>query len=97
MKQYELIRSRRKTLALEITADCRVLERGTGFVSDLGMTGAVNSVLGMEVEGSVNRFVSSVPSRFRAAGGPGKMESVLFTIDTAAKRCIRVERIDIQG
>jgi metallophosphoesterase (TIGR00282 family) len=79
------------------TADCRVLDRGTGFVSDLGMTGAERSVLGMEVEGSIGRFVNSVPSRFRAAGGAGKMESVLFTIDTATKRCIRVERVDIHN
>jgi metallophosphoesterase (TIGR00282 family) len=79
------------------TADGRVLDKGTGFVSDLGMTGAERSVLGMEIEGSISRFISSVPSRFKAAGGPAKLESVLFTIDTVSKRCIRVERVDIRG
>ena len=78
------------------TADCRVLDKGTGYVSDLGMTGAERSVLGMEIEGSINRFVSSMPSRFKAAEGPCKLEAVLFTIDTAKKRCVNVERVDIR-
>jgi len=77
------------------TADCRVLDKGTGYVSDLGMTGAEKSVLGMEIQGSINRFASSMPSRFKAAEGAAKLESVLFTIDTATKRCIRAERVDI--
>mgnify|MGYP002528785421 CR=1 FL=1 len=47
------------------TADCKVLPGGTGFVSDLGMVGAVDSILGVEVEGSLNRFLSGYRQRMQ--------------------------------
>lgn len=78
------------------TADCHVMENGLGFVTDLGMTGPVRSVLGMDAEQALGRFLGDLPRRFQEAGGPCKLESVLFTIDTASKRCINVERVDIQ-
>lgn len=78
------------------TADCRVLPKGTGFVTDLGMTGPALSVLGVDPEQAVNRFLGGLPRRFEAAQGPCKLESALFTIDTDAKRCVSVQRLDIQ-
>lgn len=76
------------------TADTRVLPKGTGFATDLGMTGGVNSVLGMRVEQAVNRFLGGLPQRFEAADGPCVMNAVLFTIDTTSKKCLRAERVD---
>ena len=77
------------------TADCQVMAGGLGFVTDLGMTGPARSVLGMDKDQALGRFLGALPRRFEAAAGPCKLESVLFTIDTASKRCLRAERVDI--
>ena len=78
------------------TADCQVLPKGTGFVTDLGMTGPGVSVLGIKPEQSVNRFLGGLPQRYEEAPGPRKLESVLFTVDTDTKKCLAVERVDIK-
>jgi len=78
------------------TADCRVLPGGLGFVTDVGMTGPLQSVLGIDPGQAVNRFLGGLPRRFEAARGPCKLESVIFTIDTESKRCVSVQRVDIQ-
>lgn len=77
------------------TADGQILPKGTGFVTDLGMTGPAQSVLGIRPEQSVNRFLGGLPSRYAEAPGPKKLNSVLFTIDTVTKQCLSVERVDI--
>ena len=77
------------------TADCQILPRGTGFVTDLGMTGPVNSILGIRPDQAVNRFLGGLPQRFEAGVGPCTMGAVLFTIDTKTRRCLKVERVDI--
>lgn len=77
------------------TADCQVLPKGLGFVTDLGMTGPSQSVLGIRPEQAINRFLGGLPRRFEPAPGPCKLESVLFSIDVEAGRCLSVERVDI--
>ena len=77
------------------TADCQVLPKGLGFVTDLGMTGPARSVLGMKHEQAVNRFLGGLPMRFEPAPGPCKLEAVLFSLDTETRRCVHVERVDI--
>lgn len=77
------------------TADARVLPKGCGFVTDLGMTGPRQSVLGLAPEQSVERFLGGLPQRFQTAKGPSKLESVLFTIDTELRRCLSVLRCDV--
>lgn len=79
------------------TADCRVLPGGTGFVTDLGMTGPALSVLGIDPGQALNRFLGGLPRRFEPAHGFCKLESVIFTIDTEAGRCVSVQRVDIEG
>ena len=78
------------------TADCRVLPKGTGFVSDLGMTGPINSVLGIKVENSLNLFLGGLPRRYEEAEGNCKLNACLFTIDTETKTCRSVRRTDIE-
>lgn len=78
------------------TADCQILPKGLGFVTDLGFTGPYQSVLGVRPDQALNRFLGAPPSRFEAADGPCKLNAVLFTIDTAAKRCVRAVRVDEQ-
>ena len=77
------------------TADCQVLPQGLGFVTDLGMTGPTQSVIGIRPEQAVNRFLGGLPQRFQPAPGPCRMDAVLFTFDTAQRRCAGVQRVDI--
>ena len=76
------------------SADCQVLPKGLGFVTDLGFTGPALSVLGVRPDQALNRFLGAPPTRFESADGPCKMDAVLFTIDTNTKRCISVVRVD---
>ncbi len=76
------------------TADARVLPKGTGYVTDLGMTGPRDSVLGIRPELSIAKFRGDLPERYRWAEGPTKMEAVLFNIDSATGLCRKAERVD---
>ena len=76
------------------TADGQVLPQGTGFITDLGMTGPAQSILGVTPDNSISRFLGGLPRRYEAAGGPGKVNAALFTIDTASGRCTAVTRCD---
>ena len=77
------------------TADGQVLPKGTGFLSDLGMTGPIHSILGVAPDASINRFLGGIPQRYEAAQGPGKVNGALFTIDTDTHRCTSVTRCDV--
>ena len=77
------------------TADAQVLPKGTGYVTDLGMTGPKYSVLGIRPELSYNRFRGDLPERYRWADGDTKMEAVLFTIDSATGLCKAAERVSL--
>lgn len=76
------------------TADTQVLPGGTGYVTDLGMTGPKHSVLGIRPELSIAKFRGDLPERYRWAEGPTKMDAVLFTVDTDTGLCKKVERVD---
>ena len=78
------------------TADAQVLPQGTGYVTDLGMTGPRHSVLGIQPRLSIAKFRGDLPERYRWAEGETKLEAVLFTIDTATGRCRRAERVDLR-
>ncbi len=77
------------------TADAQVLPKGTGYVTDLGMTGPKHSVLGIQPPLSIAKFRGDLPERYRWANGPTKLESVLFTIDAATGKCRKAERVDL--
>lgn len=76
------------------TADARILPKGTGYVTDLGMTGPRDSILGIRPELSIAKFRGDLTERYRWADGPTKMEAVLFTIDSATGLCRKAERVD---
>ena len=78
------------------TADTQILPKGTGFVTDLGMTGPSRSVLGIKPENSINLFLGGLPRRYEEAGGNCKLNAVLFTVDTEKKRCVKAVRADVQ-
>ncbi len=77
------------------TADAQVLPKGTGYVTDLGMTGPKHSVLGIQPRLSIAKFRGDLPERYRWAEGETKLEAVLFTIDTDTGLCRKAERVDI--
>ena len=78
------------------TADGQVLPKGTGFITDLGMTGPSRSILGIKPENSINLFLGGLPRRYEEAEGPCKLNACLFTIDTEKRRCVRAVRADLQ-
>ena len=77
------------------TADAQILPKGTGYVTDLGMTGPKHSVLGIRPELSISKFRGDLYQRYQWADGPTKLEAVLFTIDTVTGKCTKAERVDV--
>lgn len=77
------------------TADTQVLPKGTGYVTDLGMTGPARSILGIRPDLSIAKFRGDLTGRYQWADGPTKIEAVLFTIDTQTGLCKAVERVDL--
>lgn len=77
------------------TSDAMILPDGTGYITDLGMTGPAQSVLGIEPVQSVNKFLGDPPRRYSPASGPGKLEGAVFEIDPENGRCIRAEALRV--
>ena len=78
------------------TADGQILPKGTGYLTDLGMTGPVTSVLGIRPEQSVEMFLGGLPGRYQVAPGPGKMQGAVFSLDSENGLCLDVEQVDIR-
>lgn len=76
------------------TADARILTKGTAYVSDLGMVGPKDSIIGMDREISLQRFLTGLPIRFKVAEGPVTFNSVLARIDGHSGHATAIERID---
>ena len=75
------------------TSDACVLPKGTGYITDLGMTGPINSVLGIEPEQSIGKFMGDPPRRYESAGGPSRLEGCIFEIDPETGRCLKAEGV----
>jgi metallophosphoesterase (TIGR00282 family) len=77
------------------TADCRVLPDGTAYVTDLGMVGATDSVIGMGKDEALERFLTGVNKRFRPVeSGPMRFNSVLIETDDDTNLATNIERVD---
>ncbi len=76
------------------TLDARVLPRGTGKVTDIGMCGPRDGSLGMKVEAALTRFVDGMPSMYQVAAGPVQFNSVVLSLDENSGRCLSIERVD---
>ncbi len=77
------------------TADEKILEKGTGYITDIGMTGPEKSVIGMDIDTSLKRFVTSLPERYKLAEGKCILNGVIFEIDVEKNRTIDIYRIDV--
>ena len=78
------------------TADGQILPKGTGYLTDLGMTGPVTSVLGIRPEQSVEMFLGGLPGRYQVAPGPCKMQGAVFSLDSENGLCLDIEQVDIR-
>lgn len=75
------------------TADEEVTKKGTGYITDLGMTGPKNSIIGMDIDASIKRFKTSLPERYKLAEGECIFNGVIFTINDENCRTEKVTRI----
>ena len=78
------------------TADGQILPKGTGFLSDAGMTGPVESVLGIRPELAIAKMRDKLPVRFATAPGPCMLNAVLFVLDDATGRTVEVQTLDLR-
>ncbi len=76
------------------TVDTRVLPMGTAYVSDVGMTGPVDSVIGSEADAVLDRFLTGLPHRLTVAGGPVMMNSVVIEVDAETGKASSIKRLD---
>ncbi len=75
------------------TADERVLPGGTGYITDVGMCGPINSVIGMKRELIVQKFLFGMPVKFEVASGPVVFSGVILTLDSRTGMCVEIKRI----
>ena len=78
------------------TADETVLPKGTAYITDVGMTGPYDSVIGVKKELVIERFLSGMPARFEAANGDVRLCAVLVECDNQTGRATRMERLTLR-
>ncbi len=76
------------------TVDKRVLPQGTAYITDVGMTGPLDSVIGSEIGPVMERFLTGLPQRLTVANGPVVMNSVLIDVDEESGKALAIERLD---
>lgn len=75
------------------TNDARILAGGTGFISDAGMCGPQDSVIGMQEEGILKRYLLCTPQRFTVAEGAAQFNAVDIAVDESTGRCLSIEPV----
>ena len=75
------------------TADERILPKGTAYLTDVGMTGPHDSVIGVEIEAALGRFLTGMPARFETATGNPRLNAVIIEADETTGRAIDIERL----
>ena len=77
------------------TADEMILPKGTAYITDIGMTGPMDSVIGMEKKASIKRFVTTLPEKYKIAEGESKFNSCLFVINDENGKIEEIKRINL--
>lgn len=77
------------------TADEKIYSTGMGYITDVGMTGPANSIIGMEPSAALKRFLTQIPERYACAQGEEMLNAVLFTIDEISRKVTDIERISL--
>ena len=79
------------------TADERILPKGTAYLTDTGMTGPHDSIIGVTVEAALGRFITGMPAKFEAASGPARINAVIVTADPATGKATAIERVNLSA
>jgi len=79
------------------TADDRILPKGTAYLTDVGMTGPHDSIIGVTTEVALTRFLNGLPARFESATGPGRLNAVIVTADQATGRATALQRLNLSA
>jgi metallophosphoesterase (TIGR00282 family) len=79
------------------TADNRVLPQGTAYLTDAGMTGPHDGVIGVEKDAVIGRFLSGLPARFETASGDPRLNGVIVTADPATGLASAIERVSVSA
>jgi 2',3'-cyclic-nucleotide 2'-phosphodiesterase len=77
------------------TADERLLPKGTAYITDLGMTGPTESIIGVDPEIALSRFLTQMPNRFEPAKGPAALHGAIIRIDPETGRALSIERLRV--
>jgi metallophosphoesterase (TIGR00282 family) len=77
------------------TADERILPGGTAYLTDAGMTGPHDSIIGVTTEIALGRFLTGMPAKFEAATGPARFNGVIVTADPATGRATAIDRLNL--
>lgn len=77
------------------TADEKILPHGTGYITDIGMTGPKNSVIGMNIEASIKRFETTLPEKYKIAEGESMLNGVIFEINDENCKVEKIKRIQM--
>jgi metallophosphoesterase (TIGR00282 family) len=77
------------------TADERILPGGTAYITDIGLTGPVDSVIGVDKDLIIQRFVSQMPARFEPARGPASLQGVVITLEPETGRASEIRRLRV--
>lgn len=75
------------------TADDRIFPNGTAYITDIGMTGPKNSVIGMDISASIKRFETTLPERYKVAGGDCIFNGIIFNIDDNTNKVVNMKRL----
>ena len=78
------------------TADEQVLPGGTAYITDLGMTGPYDSIIGVESHLVINRFLRGMPTRFETATGDARLCGVVVDIDERTGKAVSIERLQVK-
>jgi len=79
------------------TADERVLPKGTACLTDVGMTGPHDSIIGVVADNALSRFLTGMPAKFEPATGAGRLNAVVITADPATGKAARIERLNMSA
>ena len=75
------------------TADEKIMPNGTGYITDVGMTGSANSVIGMDKDIVVKKFLTQIPQKYEVGKDDVEIQGVFVTLDAITKKCLKIERI----
>ena len=77
------------------TADEQILEKGTAYITDVGMTGPKKSVIGMDVKASIKRFETTLPEKYKLAESDCVLNGCIFELDDNTCRIMKIERVNM--